>query len=294
SASALADQVELVKVTPEVMSAEEISKLWAAFGASYRPSAAYLASVVLIEAERPVRTPLPVLTRGPRDPATGAEEGVAVIPGLVPPYPTLTEIRPPDNQPSAELGDTVRLLGHHLGGTGHRVVFDHPRRTGLIELTPLPGDVTAEEIALALEENPATDPEEWPAGLWTVYVAVTQDGDERISNEWPLALAPRIAAVTATTAGTTTTVDVTVEPEVRPGQRTALIVGQREAPAEADSWPTDSSGNPLPTGALTFEFEDLASGTYPVRLRVDGVESHLIDRTQTPPLFDPGQQVTVP
>src|SRR5262249_26570078 len=42
---------------------EEISRLWTAFQARYRPTAVYQISVVLIESGRSVRTPLPVRSR---------------------------------------------------------------------------------------------------------------------------------------------------------------------------------------------------------------------------------------
>ena len=53
-ASELADQVEQIRLTPLVMSIEEISKLWSAIQSHYRPTAAYQASVVLIESRRSV------------------------------------------------------------------------------------------------------------------------------------------------------------------------------------------------------------------------------------------------
>lgn len=59
----LADQVEQVKITPEEMSVEDISKLWAAFGTKYRPTAAYKVTVVLIESEKAFRTGPPVKER---------------------------------------------------------------------------------------------------------------------------------------------------------------------------------------------------------------------------------------
>ena len=47
----LADQAELAKITPEIVSTEDLSKLWTAFQANYyRTTAAYQASVVLIRA----------------------------------------------------------------------------------------------------------------------------------------------------------------------------------------------------------------------------------------------------
>ena len=61
SAADLADQVEMIKIIPDALGTEELSKLWAAFQAHYRMSAAYRASVVLIESARSTRTALPVL-----------------------------------------------------------------------------------------------------------------------------------------------------------------------------------------------------------------------------------------
>lgn len=279
--SGLADQVELVKVTPEAMSVEEISKLWTALGGDYRPSAAYRASVVLIQAEEPVRSALPVLTRGGRHPVTGAEEGATVVAGLQVPYPTLTALRAPGERLVAQLGETVALLGHHLDGTGHAVELAHARFDTTHTLAP--AAVEAERIDVAI---PAGAPGDWPAGLYTVQVSLTQDGEDRVTNAFPLVLAPTLdpAGISVSTVGSTTTLDVPVEPEVRPEQRASLVVGSREVPAE---------DHPTPTGALTFVLENAEPGTHFVRLRVDGVESVLVDRSVTPPAFDATQQVTI-
>src|SRR5262249_2635616 len=109
AASDLADQVEQLKICPAFLNTEELSKLWSALQAHYRPTAAYQVSVVLIEATRSTRTPLPVLTRGPVDPLTGRERGIIAQPDLTPPFPTLLAVRPPHQQPSAHLGDTLTL-----------------------------------------------------------------------------------------------------------------------------------------------------------------------------------------
>ncbi len=63
STSDLADQVEQIKITPEILSIEDISKLWAAFGAKYRPTAAYKVTVVLIESNKSTKPGLPVKDR---------------------------------------------------------------------------------------------------------------------------------------------------------------------------------------------------------------------------------------
>jgi hypothetical protein len=50
AASNLGDQVERITITPEFLSIEEISKLWSALQAKYRPSATYKVSAILIDA----------------------------------------------------------------------------------------------------------------------------------------------------------------------------------------------------------------------------------------------------
>ncbi len=49
AASRLSQQVEQIKLTPQFLSTEEMSKLWSALQSRYRPSVAYKVSVVLIE-----------------------------------------------------------------------------------------------------------------------------------------------------------------------------------------------------------------------------------------------------
>ncbi len=61
--STLADQAELVKLSPQSLSTEEVYRLWPAFNAHYRATAAYLATVVLIQRPRPVRVSLQVQVR---------------------------------------------------------------------------------------------------------------------------------------------------------------------------------------------------------------------------------------
>ena len=108
SAAELADQVEQVKLSPESLDTEEISRLWASFQSAYRPTVAYQATVVLIEGRKPVRSVQPVLTRGKED------RGVDVRASMIPPFPVLEEVVPPNQegvppehrQPIARLGET--------------------------------------------------------------------------------------------------------------------------------------------------------------------------------------------
>jgi len=75
--------------------------------------------------------------------------------------------------------------------------------------------------------------------------------------------------------------------QIRLVQHAALLLGDGEIPAETPS----SAASP--TGTLTFIAPNVAAGEYFVRLRIDGVDSVLVDRSVTPPAFDQTQKVTV-
>ncbi len=283
----VADQAEQIKISPWPMDAEEVSKLWTAFQAHYRPTAAYQATVVLIESELTARSPLPVLTRGP------ADSGVVSQADLTLPFPTITAVSLPNQQISARLEDNLTLQGHHLDGADISVRFTEPRSQRVLEAAPLPGN-TASEMTVrlldAVDPNaPANIPPKrrWAAGLYSVAVLVQRPDEtyRRTTNDLPFTLAPRIQP--PITVDTTNDVTFTVKcrPEVRPEQHAALLVGNLEIPARP---------HPTQTDTLTFVGRSIPSGDYFVRLRVDGVDSLLVNRAATPPVFDPDQKVTIP
>ncbi len=286
SAAELADQVEMIKILPQALSPEEISRLWSAFQAHYRPTAAYQASVVLIERQRARKSALPVLTVGP------GGRGVAVQPDLVPPFPALAGVILPRGA-GALLDDVLELEGHHLDGSEIRIRFTHPRLRIVLEAGPAPGS-TDKKIPVKLREavepgSPAALPEKaWAAGFYTAAVLVKRPGEpySRMTNEISFPVAPSIQLPVQAVKGPGEKVTLTVKcrPEVRPEQQASLIVEDREIPAEPHASPADT---------LSF-IAAIPPGKYWVRLRVDGVDSLLADRTKTPPLFDPDQQVTIP
>lgn len=276
----LAEQVELLKITPESMGAEEMSRLWSALQAHFRPTAAFQVSVVLIEPRRAAVSPLPVLSRGPVDPATQRDHGVFVTPALVPPVPTLeTAIVAGHGTPSTvQLADTVMLTGHHLAGTNRALVLRNDR-FGIEQKVALPDDDDEKEIVFEVPDLPAA----LPVGVYTVELRVLRAGETvpRITNALPLALAPALVlppTAMSRSASNVLTLTVGCRPEVRPGQRAALLVNTREAPAE-----------PITANASTIDFalEDAppAGGTPLVRLKVDGIESIAVNRGVQPPVF---------
>lgn len=295
-ASDLADQVELVKLTPQPMSTEEISKLWAAFQTNYRPSVAYRASVVLIESQLPARSPLPVLTRGEPDPTKGRDAGILAQASLVPPYPTLEAATPPNEQVAIRMGEMLTLSGHHLGGTQVSVDFTHVRSADSLTLPVLAGaTATGFQVQIPPDPPPAPvpagspqDPDSWRAGVYTVSATIQSATESARTNELVVTLAPRIESPVATVAGGEVTLTVTCRPKVWKTQQVTLVVGERELAAEPIAADKTS----------TLQFKDkatlLPSGEYWLRLRVDGVESILVDRAKRPPAFDSSQKVTIP
>jgi hypothetical protein len=273
--SDLDQQIERVRITLQPLSIEEISKLWTGFATQYRLSAAYEVSVALIESTRAAHTPLPVLTRGQ------ADRGVASQPSLLSPFPTLEKLTPPLNQTSVRLGEVLTVTGVNLGGSNVGVVFNHPRWSVPVEIPPDAG-ATDSQLTVTIPNQPAT----WPAGFYTINVTVQRPNDSyrRTTNLLSFPLAPSLTIAPASAPAGDITYPVTASPEVWPEQRASLLFGDQEILADP---------HPAQTGTLTFQATAVTAGDYYVRLRVDGVDSILIDRSVTPPLFDSTQKVTV-
>lgn len=290
SAENLADQVEQIKIIPETLNIEEISKLWAASQTYYRSTVAYQVSVLLIQSEKPARSPLPVLTRGPLDPATGRDEGVRVQPGLIPPYPSLQEALAQNNQVAIRMGDVLRLLGHHLSGA-KLVMFKHLRSQEVVKVPVLQDPIpTSKEVSVELSFTNVTAPSAWQAGLYSVAAVIELPGQpERMTNEIPVALAPKI---TVSQVAGSHDVTLACSPKIRRNQQINLWVGEREiVPEPLDFDPSDGLADRI---EFTITSQEQSGQKLLVRLRVDGVESVYIDRSGPNPVFDSTQQVEVP
>jgi hypothetical protein len=213
--------------------------------------------------------------------------------------------------------DPTRPPEQQVDNTKTQVRFMNPRWLTAIDLEPKPGATkTAEEITVALPDGPTN----WPAGFYTVSVVFRNaNKDEvRTSNEIAFSLAPQILSdppIGAVRSGNKVTITLRCTPAiqrtvqrmetggpqtVQQEQRVSLLVGDREVPLVFPAPPPPPPIDALtPKQDLTFEIKDLdlgplPAGDYFVRLRVDGVDSLLIDRTVTPPKFDPSQKVKIP
>lgn len=275
--SGLADQLEQLRITPQYLSTDELSKLWTATQSSYRPTAAYDVSVVLIEGVRPTRPSLPVLSRGEVDLTTGRDRGVVVTPGLIPPLPTIETVAPDGGQPAAALGQTVVLSGHHLGGGSREVVLRNDRFE-IDAVLPASGANADDRLEFVI---PAAQAGDFPVGVYDLTARMVRPGetDARETNRVALVLAPRLTNLPQTVARDgdgDAAFTLSFTPALRQGQRVTLLLGQSEHKPEAFVPPATS---------LDFVVEDAPVGTFLARLRVDGIESAIVDRSATPPVF---------
>lgn len=269
-------QPERIRVTPHPITLDELSKLWTGFATQYRLSAAYEVGVVLIESTRPARAPLPVLTRGPEDAGIGSQ------PDLMSRLPQLKAAIPPGGQDAALALDKVRLTGANLAGAGLAVRFDHPLWDAPVERPVEPG-ATATELAVTIPD----EPDAWPPGLYTVAVLLKPEGEtaRRATKSLALGLAPRITIAPPVQTPAELTVNITTTPHVWPEQRATLLLGEVEILAA----PRAAKADPL-----VFVTAPLPAGSYRVRLRVDGVDTILVDRTSEVPHFAPTQRLELP
>ncbi len=257
----LYEQVEQVRITPQPLSLEELSKLWNNFQTSYGISVAYQVSVVLISSQRRAATTLTVGQRQPSDRSSLSQSSP------IPSYPTLTELQLPNQQVSVQPSDILNLRGHHLDGD--RVVIRF-RSVGLKEvrtMSPrLEGNGTSLKVQLPATPTPATG---WLIGWYAVAVIVSRAGKpELTTNELPFSLAPRILAIAPKRARQDSnghvTLTLTCSLPVLPEQQAVLLLGEWEIPAQS---------HPVTTDTLTFVIPAIPPGEYPAYLRVDGIDS---------------------
>lgn len=257
----LDDQIEQIRLTPTVMAPEELSKLWSALQAHYRPTACYEARVVLIDSLRTRRTALPV--SGP---------GVAGVAGMP---PVLDAVENAAGPVPITTASTIVISGRDLNADSLIVLLD------AVEHTPDTRRPTEVTVDLAAVDG-------LRAGWVPVQVRVNVPlGDPPVphsaypSNTVPFLLAPTITVtptVTSTeTAGVTGHIDVTVTPAVTARQRVSLLLNGVGGRAVALAAPGSNGVPPdgTETSTIRFPFTRVPAGDYVVRLSVDGAESPL-------------------
>lgn len=293
-ASELADQIDKVRVVPEYLDIENMSRLWTTFQTQYRVSAAYQASVVLIESRRPVTTPLPVARRGDEDQGVLSDVGMKPMLSGIEYRGDISEPK----MPAASIGSLITLLGDNLPNNGLTAVFRDPAYEQADQgRTLLDSDVVAElpveaggtdgRVTVKLSDADGT----WRAGLLTVELRYSDEDKPHSTNPIPIAIAPQVltsggdASVVATLdeSNDRRLLSLALTNPVRTDRRTMLTLNPFNADSQSQSVaPTyqmisiDSSfGSAL---SPVFDVTKVPNGEYWVRIRVDGVESLMMTR----------------
>jgi hypothetical protein len=177
------------------------------------------------------------------------------------------------------------LRGSRLDGSALRLSFTHPRLAEPIVVT-LPAQTSSTEASFSIAGT--TDNDDgvpWRSGLYVLSAVVSKPADQdRITNDLPFILAPNVAVTPVSASPGTLNLTAVCSPPVQPGQRVALLFGDQEIPIDSPAVATDTFNVSVP---------DVPAGSYFVRLRVDGVDSLLVNRAVTPPVFFDNQKVTV-
>ena len=277
--SGLAEQIEMIKITPATLGREEMAWLWTALKADYRPTFPFLVSVVLIQTPEPAVSAVPVLA-----------PSISAQPSLLSPLPALAAASPPGGQPAACIGDVVTLSGTFLAGAASVTLSNSPQgiRKVITPLTPL-GNGSYTFVVPAPAGPPfGPAPTDLVAGVYLATVQVASGTDTVSTNSVPLAIAPQIGSswspgTIASGSGVVVTVPCT--PYLWPTQEVSLFIGGQGAPITLPAPPPA----PAPTNSPTFTFPALqpTSKPVPVWLSVDGVDSPILNLTGPTPVFAP-------
>jgi hypothetical protein len=247
--SNLADQVEAIKLNPQALSLEELTKLWSSFfQASYRISVAYKATVVLLESKLEPKPSLPVSKRLLR-----------VFPIK---QPIIDSVEPQilEFDPNAKL----TIKGRNLSGdkvfvrlNGSETAISNPRDLSENQiLTALPGDLTAGAKKVVVVHKFLFGPDDSGHKAYESNVAA-------------FVLAPKILSMTPQSVKQGETLTINLEPGIALDQKVTVLIGDYVLAVDL---PSAESSYPLNTLAVKIP-QNVALGSYAVRLRIDGADS---------------------
>jgi hypothetical protein len=258
--SGLENQVERVKFTPTALSLEEFSKLWSVFfQVEYSLSAAYQASVVLIESDLSPQVAPPVMA-----------PILAVVPFQ---WPHIEQVisQKGAGQPIVT-GTTLLILGQALQGQTTLVLIEGQ------ELAP--ASVTNTQITVPV-------PPSVHAGVQAVHVVQKMNlGNPAVphrvfeSNVAAIVLRPALTNSSAVLdAGSSpqtkiTDVTLTVVPNVGVGQRVVLVLND-VTKSPPTSYASSSTVATVDSNQITVQMENIPTGNYLARVQIDGAESLL-------------------
>jgi Pvc16 N-terminal domain len=245
--STLAEQLELVRITPETLTTEEIYRLWAAFETSYRPSTALQVSVVVVQDTQPYTSHQAVQTRN-----------VTVQP-LQPP---LIETITPEIVPA---GQQLAIAGaHFLGDAAADTLVSFDLAAGLT-----PDTIAANLIRVTLPASLHAGTRELRVQRVIVFPGSSTAHPGFSSSSALFQLIPTITDASPIPATLGNPLTLTLSPEVGRAQQVVLYIGDVAIPI--DQRP---AAGPASSATVTFPIPaDLPAGTFPLRIEIDGAHS---------------------
>lgn len=253
--SGLESQVERIKFTPMALSLEEFSKVWSVFfQVEYSLSAAYQASVVLMESSDTPQEAPPVAARN-----------LYVLPFQTPQIAQIIS-QAGAGQPITS-ASTLLIQGQQLRAPSTFVLIEGqefpPAAATDTQITlPVPSTIHAGiQGAQVLQKSLLGTPPVLHRGLE--------------SNVAPFVLRPTVQGATASPAGGgVTDVKLTLAPNIGKGQRAVLLLNDVTAapPKSFTSAPTVAAAD---SNQVTISIAGVPTGTYLARVQIDGAESLL-------------------
>jgi Pvc16 N-terminal domain/IPT/TIG domain len=248
SGSTLAEQIEHLRITPEVLTTEEIYRLWTAFQAAYRPTTALQVSVVVVQDTQPFSSNLPVQART----VTALPVQAPVVTGLSPVMIAAGQVLTISgtNFLGSSPADTVVSFDSGAGVPADTV------QGNLIRVT-LPGTLAAGTRAVRVQQT-------------VTFPGSTTPHQGFSSSPVPFQLVPVIQTpVPQATPGSP--LSLTVSPAVGQTQHATLYIGDNAIPIgeRPVTGPASSTTVSFPIPA------DFPVGSYPVRVEIDGAQSPL-------------------
>ncbi|RYY36999.1 MAG: DUF4255 domain-containing protein [Sphingobacteriaceae bacterium] len=275
STSGLEQQAESIKITPQALTVDELSKLWTAFQAKYRPTAAYKITVVLIESKRPFKASLPVKSRN-----------IYVLPFK---NATIDKLLSQQTDADTIVEGQKILPGYNLVLQGLSLYAENVVvKIDEFNIVPNDGKLTDSLITIKL-------PAGLKAGIHGIQLVSTiAMGTPELphkgfsSNSLAFILSPVITSVTINTvtgtgnAPRSANVVLNIDPALGENQKVILLLNEVSVNPLIDAAfysfldPAFTISSPfVPVKQITFRVSGVKAGKYLVRLQIDGAESPL-------------------
>ncbi len=248
----LAEHIGQIKICPEFFNMEETSKLWSCLQTPYRPSAGYQASMVLINSRN-------------------LKHSAEVTPFCEPIIEQVTT--PTEANNMIMMGSTLIIRGKQLRGDMTRI-----RLGGMEKLIEVQA-VQERQMSLPVPPN-------LYAGVQSVQVIHLKMGTpampyyEVSSNVAAFVLHPIISATVSQvqeSGSDLRSLEITVKfnPKVGKAQRVVLLLNEVTSDNNGQAYHFFSSPRTEDTDSITIPVKNIQTGTYFVRVQVDGAESRL-------------------